>query len=138
MKTNNRKNELAQIHIAKAQLGMADDTYRSLLLAIGRVDSSAKLDDAGRRALLDHFKLAGWTPKAAVKKVKKSVLAKTPRGRLLLVLWGKLHAAGKVEDPSDSALERYVLNHTKLDRLEWLKGDHLNLMVEQLKGWLAR
>lgn len=46
---------------------MAEDTYRGLLWALGRVRSSADLDYAGRRAVLDHLKKLGWAPKAAAK-----------------------------------------------------------------------
>ncbi|MDP1681058.1 MAG: regulatory protein GemA [Burkholderiales bacterium] len=54
-----RKRELAQIHIAKAQLGMDDETYRAMLWTIARVKSAADLDWAGRKRVLDHFKASG-------------------------------------------------------------------------------
>lgn len=57
-----RRRELAKIHIARDQLQMADDTYRRLLHTIGRVESAADLDHAGRRRLLDHFVACGWKP----------------------------------------------------------------------------
>ncbi|WP_153116045.1 regulatory protein GemA [Rhodocyclus tenuis] len=58
-----RQPELAQIHIAKKDLGMADDTYRAILWSLGRVRSSADLDHAGRAAVLAHFRACGWKPK---------------------------------------------------------------------------
>ncbi|MCR6667570.1 MAG: regulatory protein GemA [Methyloversatilis sp.] len=36
-----RRAEIAQIHIAKSQLGMDDDTYRAMLWSVGRVRSSS-------------------------------------------------------------------------------------------------
>lgn len=131
-----RKLDLAKIHLAKAQLGMAEDTYRGLLATIGRVDSAADLDDAGRKALLAHFKRLGWAPRQP--KREKTFLAKSPRGRLLLVLWGELYKKGRVDDGSEAALISYILNHTKLDRIEWLTGNQFNDMIEQLKKWVAR
>ncbi len=59
-----RKRELAMIHIAKQQLGMADDSYRDILWAVARVRSAANLDYAGRKAVLDHLKACGFTTKA--------------------------------------------------------------------------
>ena len=59
---NQRKRDLAQIHIAKAQLDLAEDTYRNLLMTIGRVDSSSKLSAEGRQRLLAHFRKLGWKP----------------------------------------------------------------------------
>lgn len=58
-----RRRDLATIHIAKAELNMAEDTYRNLLWTVGRVKSSADLDHAGRRKVLDHFKACGWSGK---------------------------------------------------------------------------
>lgn len=58
-----RNNGLAQIHIAKQQLGMDDDTYRAVLWAVARVKSAKDLDHAGRAAVLDHFRKCGWKPK---------------------------------------------------------------------------
>lgn len=54
-----RKSELAQIHIAKAQLGLDDETYRAMLWSIGRVRSAADLDWAGRKRVLDHLRGCG-------------------------------------------------------------------------------
>lgn len=128
-----RKSQLAQIHVAKAQLNMADDVYRGLLMTLARVDSAADLDDAGRRAVLNHFKKLGFVPTRP-----KSPLAKESRGRLLLVLWRDLKTAGKVNDGSEAALTAYIKNHTKVDRIEWLTGENYNAMIEQLKQWLGR
>ena len=55
-----RNRELAQIHIAKAQLGLDDDTYRDMLWTIGRVRSAGDLDHAGRRRVLEHLTSRGW------------------------------------------------------------------------------
>lgn len=59
----NRNKELAAIHTAKRDLGMADDAYRDILWSVARVRSAADLDHAGRMAVLDHFKACGWKPK---------------------------------------------------------------------------
>ena len=64
MTSDQRKRDLAQIHIAKQQLGMEEDVYRGLLQTIGRVDSSAKLSAEGRQRLLAHFRACGWKPSA--------------------------------------------------------------------------
>jgi phage gp16-like protein len=68
-----RKRELAQIHIGKAQLGLDDETYRAMLKAVAGVSSSAELDHAGRRRVLEHMRSRGWkndrkrvTPPAAI------------------------------------------------------------------------
>lgn len=56
-----RNNALAQIHIAAQALGMdtadqnPDSEYRRMLHAHGRVSSAAKLDHAGRAAVVRHL-----------------------------------------------------------------------------------
>ncbi len=63
-----RRRELAQIHIAKAQLGLDEETYRAMLRTIGRVNSAADLGDQGRKAVLDHLKSRGFVAKQSTKK----------------------------------------------------------------------
>lgn len=61
MKANAIRNaQLARIHIAKAQLGLDDDTYRAMLFSVARVTSAKDLDEAGRRNVLDHLKARGF------------------------------------------------------------------------------
>lgn len=59
-----RNNALAQIHIAKAQLGLDDGTYRDMLWALARVRSAKDLDHAGRAKVLRHLKNSGFKPAA--------------------------------------------------------------------------
>jgi len=59
-----RNRELAQIHIAKAQLGLDDATYRDMLWSIGRVRSAGDLDFTGRKRVLEHLRLRGFKPAA--------------------------------------------------------------------------
>ncbi len=58
-----RKRELAQIHIARQQLGMDDDTYRDMLWSVARVRSAADLDWVGRKRVLDHLVGCGFKVK---------------------------------------------------------------------------
>ncbi len=58
--TDIRKRELAQIHIAKAALGLAEDTYRDMLWTVARVRSASDLDWSGRKRVLEHLKACGW------------------------------------------------------------------------------
>lgn len=55
-----RDNALAQIHIAKKQLGLDDDTYRAMLFGVARVHSAKDLDHGGRQKVLNHLKACGF------------------------------------------------------------------------------
>lgn len=55
-----RNRELGVIHQKQKQLGLDEVTYRELLQRVGGVDSSADLDTAGRRKVMDEMtRLAG-------------------------------------------------------------------------------
>ena len=55
-----RRRELAALHIAKKELAIDDDTWKVMLFTLERVESSADLDMAGRRRVLDHLRKCGF------------------------------------------------------------------------------
>lgn len=57
------KTTVAKIHIAKQQLAMTDDEYRTVLRSIAGVNSSKELTTDGARKLLKHFERCGFQPK---------------------------------------------------------------------------
>ncbi len=57
-----RGRELALIHVARKELGLDDDLYRDMLWVVARVRSAGDLDQAGRRAVIDHLKRCGFRP----------------------------------------------------------------------------
>lgn len=66
---DDRRRELAKIHLAAKQLGMARDAYEDMLWTVARVRSARDLDSAGRARVLDHLKRCGF----------KSAKGKRPR-----------------------------------------------------------
>ncbi|MDA8257964.1 MAG: regulatory protein GemA, partial [Betaproteobacteria bacterium] len=135
--TQLRNAELAQIHIARAQLGLDEETYRAVLWAVGRVKSSKDLDWTGRKKLLEHFRAKGWKP-TAPKKAKAATPVSAGQDGLVRALWSDLHAAGKVRDPSDAALGSWLTRNKWPQRVEWLNSHQLTQAIEALKKWLAR
>lgn len=74
-----RKAELAKIHIAKAQLGLDDETYRQKLYGLFGKTSAGKLTANERAELLDNFKRSGFkthNPKQSVKSSKRALISK--------------------------------------------------------------
>lgn len=57
----------SKIHIARQQLGLADDTYRELLARVAGVRSSTQLTERKAEAVLREFQRLGWQPKASSK-----------------------------------------------------------------------
>lgn len=132
----NRNSELAQIHIAKKDLGLPDDEYRDLMKTICGVDSSSKLDATGRARFLAHLKKCGW--KGGTGKSSKAHRPLSPKAKKVYSLWQQLHAAGHVRDRSFGALESWSKVQTGVDKLEWLNDAQLVQCIESLKSWLLR
>ena len=132
-----RRRELAQIHVAKTQLGLDDDTYRAMLWTVARVKSAADLDWAGRKKVIDHLKARGFKVRPA-KKSGARRLASDAQSRMARGLWIELHQVGAVGDPSEKALGAYVKRMTRVDSLEWLSGTQLQTVIESLKNWRQR
>lgn len=127
--------QLAQIHIAKKDLGLDDETYRAMLWTYARVHSSAELDHAGRAKVLDHLKSLGWK---SGRKQRNKKPTNDPRYGLIRELWLELHANGVVNDPSEQATIRFIKNQTKIDSFEWLSTKQVSSLIERLKQWLKR
>jgi hypothetical protein len=135
--TQLRNAELAQIHIAKSQLGLSDEEYHDILWTVARVKSSKDLDWSGRKKLIDHLKRCGWKP-SAPKKAKATTPVASGQPGLVLSLWSELHAAGKVRDASDKGLGGWLKRNGWPERAEWLDGHQINRAIEALKKWLDR
>lgn len=138
MPFNARGGDLAKIHIAKKQLGMADDAYRALLWTVGRVHSSKDLDHAGRARLLDHFRACGW--KASPPRQKKATAwdwvnnaaeDKKPMLRKIAVI---LKTADRGKGYADGMAKRMH----QVDRVEFCRPDQLHDIVVALVKDQAR
>ena len=133
-----RRNELAQIHIAKKELALDDETYRSMLWTVARVNSAGDLDFHARKRVLEHLKSRGWKNKSARKAKTTRPMASDPQSKMIRALWLDLHAAGAIADPSEAALASYVKRITKVAALQWLTAHQASLVIETLKKWIDR
>lgn len=127
-----RRRELAQIHIAKASLGMDEDVYRNLVFTLskGQTRSAGDLDWTGRKQLLDHMKKAGWQNRGG--------RPSDPTSRKVRSLWLTLRDMKAIDDASERALRSFVKRTAHVDRLEWLSAAQASTVIEALKGWIAR
>jgi phage gp16-like protein len=135
--SDSRKRELAQIHIAKHQLGWDDDTYRDMLWTVAQVKSASELDEAGRKNVIDYLKSHGWKSKPAPK-AKQPRLADNPQSKMIRALWFLLYKKGRVRDPSEKALMAWVKRMTGIDAAQWLSPSQASRVIESLKKWLER
>ena len=139
-KSDQRRKDLAMIHIAAEQLGMdpsdkeENSEYRCMLWSVARVRSSASLDFAGRKKVLEHMEACGFKRT----KPQPRKLADDPESKKIRALWLLLHEIGLVKNPSESALAAYISRMTKVDDLHWINGDQSLVVIESLKKWAMR
>lgn len=65
------KGKLAQIHIAKAQLGLSDEEYRAILARTAGVSSAKELDNRTVGGVMFELRRLGFQPKAPKKAGRK-------------------------------------------------------------------
>jgi phage gp16-like protein len=132
------KANLQKIHIGKKELGISDDIYRDILRETTKKESSRDISDLQAARVLERFRELGWKPKAAKKAKASRRLADDPKSKMLRALWIQLHQAGKVADPSEAALCKFVKRMTRVDALEWLSDRNVTVVKKALTDWLAR
>lgn len=142
---DNRRADLAQIHIGIKALGWDDAFYRQILWSVCRAKSAAELDMAGRLRLIAHLRACGWQPAAkgaggarpGSKPGSRSVAKPlSPVQRKMWSLWQQLADAGLVANRRMPALAAFATRQTGVARLEWLTTRQEDLVVESLKRWL--
>lgn len=121
-----RKRQLAQIHIAKSDLGLDDDTYRAMLMDVSGVDSAAKLTAKGRRDVLERFISKGWKNKRQRGKPVNVSEEKAP----LISKIGALLADMKL--PWAYAISILKQKKIEVKRLEWCTTKQLHGIVVAL------
>lgn len=121
------RNLLAQIHIAKKELGMADDTYRAMLMSVAGVTSAKDLSVAAANKVIANCKRLGWQPKAA-KKVGRKPLPSKDKVRLMSKIEALLAEAGR---PWDYA-HTMAAHMFKVEKVDWLEYEQLASLMKAL------
>ncbi len=125
-----RNPKLARVHIARKELALTEDSYRSVLARITGHESAGDCTDAQLDAVLAEFKRLGWTPK--VKRPTSSV----PHVRKIYAQWTAMKPL--LRNASDAALRSFVERQTGKSSPEWLDAAQANMVIEALKAWQGR
>lgn len=135
--TDPRPRLIKLIHVARRDLGLDDETYRTMIQQITKSDktSSADLTVLQLEQVLKHLKSCGFRIKH---KAGSRPLAEDAQSRKIRSLWLEIHQAGGVRDPSEKALARYIQRITGVNALQWLSTAQASMVIETLKKWLAR
>lgn len=147
--SNPRNRQLARIHIAKKQLNLAEDVYRSILLQVGGVESAADLDEPGRTRVLDHLRGLGFQYDGGQSQPRGQGFPAYPgrpsnmddedRGKLLRKIEALLTIGHKPWAYADAIARRIC----KIERVAWCRASELHKVVGVLAsnakryGWGA-
>lgn len=129
------------IHVARRDLDMADDTYRTLVgqLAAGKT-SSADCTVPELERIVAHLKKAGFKvrkPKA-IQPAEARPLATDPESKKLRAVWLLLHQVGATHSDTEASLAAYVKRMTGVDDLHFMRPGDKYRAIEGLKAWAAR
>ncbi|TBV12774.1 gp16 family protein [Stutzerimonas kirkiae] len=120
---------LAKIHIAKAQLGLDDETYRALLARVAGVHSAKELTPRQVGAVLAEFQRLGFEPKPATKRAgRNKPNAATERKALVGKIEAQLAEAGRVW----AYVDAMALRMFQVERVEWCDTDQLRRLIAAL------
>lgn len=117
---------LAKIHIAKKQLALDDETYRTMLQSVGGVASSRDLTSEGAAKVLRHLERCGFKPKANTGKRPSVTNARNPRMGKIEAL---LAASGRPWSYADAIAKRVC----KVESLRFCDGDMLSKVIAALQ-----
>lgn len=140
---NVRTYQLKLVHMAKRDLALNDEDYRSLVrrLTGGRTDSSGQMTDPERRRLLHHFRVTcGWEPKQKQRRKyspasrHKPVHEKTQADKIR-AMWIAMGKAGAVRQPTEAALGKFCFRLTKKHSPDWLDHREAVIVITALQAW---
>jgi phage gp16-like protein len=149
LKSNDNIRRLrAQVHIARKELGLDEETYRAALMRITGKNSCSTLGVVQLCKVIADFKNKGWQPRAnkwlspkSSHKIDNTVIDK------IRAVWISMGKCGALNDASEPALEAWVKRHTSqrnngigVDRVDWLERDPkmAAMVLESLKQWFTR
>lgn len=122
-----RNSELAKIHLAKKQLALAEDEYRSIMLSVTGKQSAADLDWKGRKDLLDHFKKIGFKVVAKTAQRPRPNVAKDR-----LALMRKIEAQLAEAKLSWAYADAMAKRICKVDSIQFCDQEHLIKIISAL------
>ena len=129
--------KVALIHIAKAQVGMDESTYRAMLHELAGVASSKDLDPAGFLAVMRRFATLGFVSSsgAAAAPVTTHVEGKATAAQIAFIrgLWRRWHGADNAR-----ALRHFLEGRFHVSDLRFADTTTAQKAIEGLKAMLDR
>lgn len=124
---------IKMIHVAKREIGIADDDYRALLSRVTGTASLRDMSDRQHHDVIAEMKRLGFQAKPRTGKLAGAYGAK------LNALWLSGWNLGVVRNRSEDALIAFVERQTGISHVNWLRDrDDAMKAIEALKKMIAR
>ena len=125
------------IHVAKAKLGLSDETYRAALVRIAGVTSSTELDREGFESIMGYFDYCGFRPleQGAPRYGDRPGMATFAQLELIRELWREVHGARACDDDH---LLGWLRKCFKVDSMRFLTSEGARKAITALTAWKAR
>lgn len=131
-----RKSRLIRlIHIAKSQIKMPENEYRTLIANVSQGKTSSKLLNVAQlETVLRHMKAQGFQVATTGGQVLQQ--DQSAQQNKIRALWLELHEMGVVRSSDESALNAYCV---KYGGENWQNDVYaMRDLIERLKQWKAR
>lgn len=133
---------IAKVHIAKAQLGLDEDTYRQILFDQTGHMSASDCDEVELEKVVRHFEARGFKPRVVAGKGKAVGAARRPAdhapARKARAMWISLYHLGAIDNPAERALEAFGARQLKVEALQWADQALCYKLIEALKAIAER
>ncbi|WP_019500851.1 regulatory protein GemA [Pseudanabaena sp. PCC 6802] len=127
----------ALVHIAKADLGLSDEAYRTILASLTRKESTAGMGLSELNAVLNSFRAKGWMPKVKRSKLSRQI-ENSREQKKIWKLWYLLRDAGAC-DGTRKGLNAWLKKQTGVESIDWIVTyEAARPAIEGLKAWCKR
>jgi hypothetical protein len=128
-------NKLAVIGVARRQLALAEEDYRSILAIYAGVDSSTKLDQAGFTAVMERFAQLGFRSTSRRRPIEaRTGMASPGQTSLMRHLWAECTGG----TGTDASLGKWLERQFGVSSVRFVTAQQAQKVIGGLKGMKAR
>lgn len=131
------KKQIALLHVAKRELGLADEDYRAILARYGHCDSAADLNASGFTSVMKYMAALGFKSTSATSSGfgERRGMASPAQIDLIRALWLKYQGEG---DEKETALNNWLTRFHKVSALRFVDVAKASKIITALKRMTSR
>lgn len=127
--------KIALVHVAKRQIGLEEDAYRTMLVRVAGVDSADYLTEADFELVMRELTRLGFRPRKGFG--RRVGFASPAQVKLIRVLWDG-YQGKQGGDAGDHALNAWLTRYHHVSALRFLTSEKAAAVLTGLKQMVAR